>query len=177
MSRPLLELTTAWCDIGSIHIPETWLLPDWFLLSVRPAQFATAIFVLPISCWLLLRRWFTSHVYINITSSYHAPIHCYCPCSPAQDNFLSIYSPHFHFPLLLASHFLVLASSSYNLVYIPHLLHHSHSLIWRPTRVADTPPLLPISRYAASSLLNPTFSHNPAWHSNGALCWHNWQPA
>ena len=24
---------------------------------------------------------------------------------------------------------------------------HSHSLIWHPSRVADTPPLLPISRY------------------------------
>ena len=23
----------------------------------------------------------------------------------------------------------------------------THSLIWRPSRVADTPPLLPISRY------------------------------
>ena len=26
-------------------------------------------------------------------------------------------------------------------------IYHSHSLIWRPSRVADTPPLLPISRY------------------------------
>ena len=55
-------------------------------------------------------------------------------------------------------------------------LHNSltHSLIWRPSRVADTPPLLPISRYgyrlfvADVCLCSEVLQPGGSWSSSGS---------
>ena len=55
----------------------------------------------------------------------------------------------------------------YNICYI-------HSLIWRPSRVADTPPLLPISRYgyrlfvADVCLCSEVLQPGGSWSSSGS---------
>ena len=49
-----------------------------------------------------------------------------------------------------------------------------HSLIWRPSRVADTPPLLPISRYgyrlyvADACLCSEVLLPGGSWSSSGS---------
>ena len=51
---------------------------------------------------------------------------------------------------------------------------HTHSLIWRPSRVADTPPLLPISRYghrlfvADVCLCSEVLQPGGSWSSSGS---------
>ena len=50
----------------------------------------------------------------------------------------------------------------------------THSLIWRPSRVADTPPLLPISRYgyclfvADVCLCSEVLQPGGSWSSSGS---------
>ena len=50
----------------------------------------------------------------------------------------------------------------------------THSLIWRPSRVADTPPLLPISRYgyrlfvADVCLCSAVLQPGGSWSSSGS---------
>ena len=54
------------------------------------------------------------------------------------------------------------------------LLPNYHSLIWRPSRVADTPPLLPISRYgyclfvADVCLCSEVLQPGGSWSSSGS---------
>ena len=54
------------------------------------------------------------------------------------------------------------------------IFDHSHSLIWRPSRVADTPPLLPISRYgyclfvADVCLCSEVLQPGSSWSSSGS---------
>ena len=56
------------------------------------------------------------------------------------------------------------------------LIQHSltHSLIWHPSRVADTPPLLPISRYgyrlfvADVCLCSEVLQPGGSWSSSGS---------
>ena len=53
-------------------------------------------------------------------------------------------------------------------------LLNSHSLIWRPSRVADTPPLLPVSRYgyclfiADVCLCSEVLQPGSSWSSSGS---------
>ena len=58
--------------------------------------------------------------------------------------------------------------------YVDLLCCISHSLIWRPSRVADTPPLLPISRYgyllfvADVCLCSEVLQPGGSWSSSGS---------
>ena len=78
-------------------------------------------------------------------------------------------SPTSVVPLIIP--FLILSSFHSRQIFLTSL---THSLIWRPSRVADTPPLLPISRYgyclfvADVCLCSEVLQPGSSWSSSGS---------